>query len=298
MRYAAPLGSATPAAPCTQPQAVNMPYIATTTPALPQLLPQGVAAATDRARFGLGAAPHGIWNFAFGANMSPRKLGGSRGLHPLESQPAVLKGYRLAFNHRGGFGNIVPCVQQVSGQNNAAPAGDNSGTHTEGGVVRTEAGAATAQQAAAAQRAAARGQQGEVVGAWSGSAVHGVLHRFTPADLADLMCCEHEYEPVVVLVEPYAANTAAPQAAAAGAPAAAAAALHTAAADSARASEVTAAARAPERATITQSNQQQPATVVQQERATQQQPPSLVPAIAFMTPPERCTQEGLPPKQR
>jgi hypothetical protein len=53
------------------------------------------------ARFGLGGLSlDGVWNFAYGANMSPRKLGGSRGLHPLESVPAVLKGYRPTFNHR------------------------------------------------------------------------------------------------------------------------------------------------------------------------------------------------------
>jgi hypothetical protein len=71
---------------------------------------------------GIGAAtPDGsVWNFAFGANMSPRKLNGARGLHPLESLPARLPGWRLTFTHRGGMGNIV---RQVAGAS-PGPAGD------------------------------------------------------------------------------------------------------------------------------------------------------------------------------
>jgi hypothetical protein len=45
--------------------------------------------------------------------MSPHKLGGSRGLHPLESKPAVLKGYRLAFNHRWVPAGVFLCVHFV-----------------------------------------------------------------------------------------------------------------------------------------------------------------------------------------
>jgi hypothetical protein len=49
-------------------------------------------------------------------HMSPRKLGGGSGLHPLGSVPAVLKGYRLAFNHRwGGLGGYIPCSSSSSG---------------------------------------------------------------------------------------------------------------------------------------------------------------------------------------
>jgi hypothetical protein len=36
--------------------------------------------------------------------------------------------------------------------------------------------------------------------------VHGVLHRLNPADMSDLMCLEHEYEPVVVMVQPYSSQ--------------------------------------------------------------------------------------------
>ena len=39
--------------------------------------------------------------------MDPVKLGSTRGLTALRSKPAVLRGHRLAFNHRGGFGNLV-----------------------------------------------------------------------------------------------------------------------------------------------------------------------------------------------
>lgn len=52
------------------------------------------------ARFGLGALQDGVWYFAFGANLSTRKLTGSRGIKPLEALPGRLAGYRLAFNHR------------------------------------------------------------------------------------------------------------------------------------------------------------------------------------------------------
>lgn len=55
--------------------------------------------------------------------MSPKKLGGSRGLHPLESKPGVLKGYKLRFNHRGGFGNVVP-VDAADSSSTATAAPD------------------------------------------------------------------------------------------------------------------------------------------------------------------------------
>lgn len=50
--------------------------------------------------YGLGAVHDGIWYFAFGANMSRKKLTGSRGIAPLESLPAKLPGWALEFNHR------------------------------------------------------------------------------------------------------------------------------------------------------------------------------------------------------
>lgn len=41
-----------------------------------------------------------MWNFAYGANMSPVKLESARGLKPLESRPGALPGWRLSFTHR------------------------------------------------------------------------------------------------------------------------------------------------------------------------------------------------------
>jgi hypothetical protein len=78
--------------------------------------------------FGIGAAraDGSVWQFAYGANMCPRKLNGSRGLHPPESLPASLPGWRLAFTHRGGMGNLVPLA---AGE--AAP----SGLHAVHGVL-------------------------------------------------------------------------------------------------------------------------------------------------------------------
>ena len=51
-------------------------------------------------RYGLGAVTDGVWYFAFGANMSKKKLTGSRGITALESLPAKLPGWTLDFNHR------------------------------------------------------------------------------------------------------------------------------------------------------------------------------------------------------
>ncbi|CAJ1386751.1 unnamed protein product, partial [Effrenium voratum] len=50
----------------------------------------------------------GVWNFAFGANLSPWKLRTKRGIAPLEQVPGKLPGWRLVFNHKGGMGNIEP----------------------------------------------------------------------------------------------------------------------------------------------------------------------------------------------
>lgn len=76
--------------------------------------------------------------------MCPRKLGGARGLHPLESLPAQLPGWRLSFTHRGAMGNLV----------------------------RTAGGAASG---------------------GAPEAVHGLLHRLSPADFSRLANMEHEY---------------------------------------------------------------------------------------------------------
>ncbi|KAJ1461135.1 hypothetical protein M885DRAFT_507760 [Pelagophyceae sp. CCMP2097] len=56
----------------------------------------------------------GVWNFAYGANMDDHKLRFVRKLTPLESVPAQLRGYRLAFNHNGGMGNLVPDAASVA----------------------------------------------------------------------------------------------------------------------------------------------------------------------------------------
>ncbi len=53
------------------------------------------------ARYGIGAgSSDGVWYFAYGANMSPGKLSGSRGIQQLESRAARLAGWRLTFDHR------------------------------------------------------------------------------------------------------------------------------------------------------------------------------------------------------
>jgi len=67
--------------------------------------------------FGLGAAlPDGsVWVFSYGANTCPRKLSGVRGVQPLESLPASLPGWRLAFTHRGGMGNVEPLAPSQAG---------------------------------------------------------------------------------------------------------------------------------------------------------------------------------------
>ena len=47
-----------------------------------------------------------VWNFGFGANINPAKLRDRRGIRPAETARAKVEGFRLLFNHRGGFGNI------------------------------------------------------------------------------------------------------------------------------------------------------------------------------------------------
>lgn len=46
-----------------------------------------------------------IYNFAFGSNLNPAKVE-SRKMFPAETLRGVLPGWRLLFNHTGGFGNI------------------------------------------------------------------------------------------------------------------------------------------------------------------------------------------------
>jgi len=93
IRYEVPLGGAGP------PVQVDAPYVATAGPPFPEASPGG--------KYGLGSLGGGVNYFAFGANINPHKLIQARRIQPLESSPAVLPGYRLEFNHRGGFGNVV-----------------------------------------------------------------------------------------------------------------------------------------------------------------------------------------------
>ena len=46
-----------------------------------------------------------VWNFAFGSNLSPGKVR-SRGMQPVKVLRGVLLGWRLLFNHTGGYGTI------------------------------------------------------------------------------------------------------------------------------------------------------------------------------------------------
>jgi len=77
------------------------------------------AAATARCRKAMQGRSH-VWNFAFGANINPWKLQTKRGIVPVDARRGVLREWGLRFNHRGGFGNIVPryiymCIHSVVG---------------------------------------------------------------------------------------------------------------------------------------------------------------------------------------
>lgn len=57
------------------------------------------------AEFGIGAIEEkGVWYFAFGANMTAKKLTESRSIRPYEAKNGFLPGWRLAFNHK-----CAPC---------------------------------------------------------------------------------------------------------------------------------------------------------------------------------------------
>ena len=112
--------------------------------------------------------------------MSPRKLGGSRGLHPQESRPGVLRGYRLAFNHRGGFGNIQP----VADPTRADPAVAGCSAEQQNALAASAAARAGVSSNPATASATAAAAAGTAVP----GDVHGVLHKLSPAELVDLMC--------------------------------------------------------------------------------------------------------------
>ena len=63
------------------------------------------------AEFGIGALQEeGFWYFAFGANMTAKKLTDSRGIKPYEATNGFLQGWRLAFNHKYVFlASALPC---------------------------------------------------------------------------------------------------------------------------------------------------------------------------------------------
>merc|ERR1711871_1025528 len=46
-----------------------------------------------------------VWNFVFGSNLNPDKVA-SRGMRPAAVQRGQLPGWKLVFNHNGGYGNI------------------------------------------------------------------------------------------------------------------------------------------------------------------------------------------------
>ncbi|KIZ01024.1 hypothetical protein MNEG_6939 [Monoraphidium neglectum] len=113
-RWAVPLGGAGPQ------RRVDAPYVASMGRAPPALLEAG---GDGLRKFGLGASAAGaVWTFAFGANMAPSKLAARRAA-PLESRPARLRARRLVFDHRGGFGNLVPPDDPAAAALVAAAAG-------------------------------------------------------------------------------------------------------------------------------------------------------------------------------
>ena len=49
-----------------------------------------------------------VWNFGYGANINPWKLQKKRGIRPIgDTLRGKLVGWRLLFDHKGGFGNVI-----------------------------------------------------------------------------------------------------------------------------------------------------------------------------------------------
>lgn len=175
-----------------EPVAVGAPYIATVgEPCGSQLGSSdgGVSmAAAELVGIGAARADGSVWNFAYGANMCPSKLNGARSLHPLESAPARVPNWRLSFTHRGGMVSRAVrahALLQLAPRLDAAcrllfpiPGhpqclfGLPSFPRPQGNLVPLA--------------------PGETSPAGLG-AVHGVLHRLSPADYGKLACMEHEY---------------------------------------------------------------------------------------------------------
>ena len=69
-------------------------------------------AALSVARSGCASTGERVWNFGFGANLDPWKLTQKRGIKPFETVAGTVSGMRVAFNHRGGFGNMIPAADE------------------------------------------------------------------------------------------------------------------------------------------------------------------------------------------
>ena len=54
------------------------------------------------------AARKPTYIFSYGANMSMERVR-QRDMVPTDCVNTILEGYRLTFNHRGGYANVVPC---------------------------------------------------------------------------------------------------------------------------------------------------------------------------------------------
>lgn len=100
VRYSIPIGQGSY-------KEVNVPYAATVGNGMQKVEEDSPA------RFGIGALSEGVWNFAYGANVNQEKLLVGRRITPYESVPAVLPGYRLAFNHRGAMGNVMHLSEPI-----------------------------------------------------------------------------------------------------------------------------------------------------------------------------------------
>ncbi|GBF95104.1 hypothetical protein Rsub_07688 [Raphidocelis subcapitata] len=179
---------------------------------------------------GEAARDDGVWTFAYGANLSAEKLA-SRGVAPLRSAPALLPGHALLFDHRGGFGNVVPlddpaltaaAAAAAAAAATAAAVRAAAATGAAEGPERAAAAAAAAGEKGATAAAAAAAAPGAAAAAAAAAEpspagsplppadVHGVLHLLRPADYGALTNAEHEYWPLEVEALPYPTAGAAP----------------------------------------------------------------------------------------
>lgn len=57
-----------------------------------------------------------VWNFGYGANINPWKLENKRGIHPIgNTLRGKMIGWRLLFDHKGGFGNVIHVNTEANG---------------------------------------------------------------------------------------------------------------------------------------------------------------------------------------